>query len=249
MNPLAGCVPSVPTGEKLIAGSPQFSEMEKMGTAQLAYCGFVLVAGGLGERLGYNGRFRIAELLMLLARGEGRMTGWRAGIKVALPLYIVEREMCFLELYLSHISTMQSMHGNGRKLPVAIMTSDDTHALTLDLLKKRAFFGMPESQITIMKQNKVPAMLDATARFAGKDGRIDTKPHGHGDVHTLLHQHAIDAWAAAGVKWVVFFQDTNGPIFRAIPAVLGVSSKLDLAVNSVCVPRTPGGTPRCTIIM
>lgn len=159
---------------------------------------------------------------------------------MALPLYIAEREMCFLELYLSHISTMQEMHGKGRALPVAIMTSDDTHALTLQLLKKRAFFGMPESQITIMKQNKVPAMLDATARFAGKDGSIDTKPHGHGDVHTLLHQHAIDAWAAAGIKWVVFFQDTNGPIFRSMAAVLGVSNKLNLAVNSVCVPRTPG---------
>jgi UDP-sugar pyrophosphorylase len=159
---------------------------------------------------------------------------------VALPLYIVEREMCFLELYLSHISTIQAMHGNGRQLPVAIMTSDDTHALTVELLKKRNFFGMPEGQITIMKQNKVPAMLDATAKFAGKDGKIDTKPHGHGDVHTLLHQHAIGAWAKTGVKWVVFFQDTNGPIFRSMAAVLGVSSKLNLAANSVCVPRTPG---------
>jgi hypothetical protein len=28
-------------------------------------------------------------------------------------------------------------------------------------------FGMAEGQITLMKQNKVPAMLDAEARFAG----------------------------------------------------------------------------------
>ena len=34
----------------------------------------------------------------------------------------------------------------------------------------------------------------------GKDGRIDTKPHGHGDVHTLLLQHGcVDAWSAAGL--------------------------------------------------
>lgn len=45
----------MPTGEKLVAGSPEFNEMEKAGTAELAYCGFVLVAGGLGERLGYDG--------------------------------------------------------------------------------------------------------------------------------------------------------------------------------------------------
>jgi len=61
-----------------------------------------------------------------------------AGIKVALPLYIVEREMCFLELYLAHIASMQRMHGQGRVLPIAIMTSDDTHDLTERLLAAKA---------------------------------------------------------------------------------------------------------------
>ena len=28
--------------------------MEKIGLEELTYCGFVLIAGGLGERLGYN---------------------------------------------------------------------------------------------------------------------------------------------------------------------------------------------------
>ena len=60
------------------------------------------------------------------------------GIKVALPLYIVEREMCFLELYLAHIASMQRMHGQGRVLPIAIMTSDDTHDLTVRLLADKA---------------------------------------------------------------------------------------------------------------
>ena len=217
INPLAGCVPAVPTGEKLRVGTPEFTRMETLGAEEIGFCGFVLVAGGLGERLGYP------------------------GIKVALPLYIAERDICYLELYLSHISTMQRQHGKGRQIPVAIMTSDDTHLLTIQLLQKHHYFGMPESQITIMKQNKVPAMLDVSAKFAGKDGAIDTKPHGHGDVHTLLHQHGcVDAWSAAGNKWVVFFQDTNGPIFRAVTAVVGVSKALGLSVNSVCVPRTPG---------
>ena len=58
INPLAGCVPSVPTGEKLAVGSPEFLEMERLGTAELPFCGFVLVAGGLGERLGYPGTLR-----------------------------------------------------------------------------------------------------------------------------------------------------------------------------------------------
>jgi hypothetical protein len=49
-----------------------------------------------------------------------------------------------------------------------------------------------------------------------------------------------DRGVRAGVKWLVFFQDTNGLIFRSMAAVLGVSKKHDLGANSVCVPRTPG---------
>lgn len=74
-------------------------------------------------------------------RGE---TAGVAGIKVALPLYIVEREMCFLELYLEHIASMQRMHGQGRVLPVAIMTSDDTHDLTIRLLHEKKVWELAE---------------------------------------------------------------------------------------------------------
>jgi hypothetical protein len=41
-------------------------------------------------------------------------------------------------------------------------------------------------------------------------------------------------------RWVVFFQDTNGLVFRAIPAALGVSGEKKLAVNSITVPRVQG---------
>ncbi len=70
-----------------------------------------------------------------MCRRQRRETTGLAGIKVALPLYIVEREMSFLALYLEHIATMQRMHGQGKVLPIAIMTSDDTHDLTIRLLQ------------------------------------------------------------------------------------------------------------------
>mgnify|MGYP003927302185 FL=1 len=157
-----------------------------------------------------------------------------------LPLYLAEREACFLRLYVEHILQLQSK--TGKQIPLAIMTSGDTHAKTVELLKRNNNFGMALGQITIMQQNKVPALKDSQARFAAnEDGTIATKPHGHGDVHTLLHQTGTaKAWQDKGVKWVVFFQDTNGIIFRALPSVLGVSKKNDMDVNSVCVPRTPG---------
>lgn len=52
---------------------------------------------------------------------------------------------------------------------------------------------------------------------------IQRKPHGHGDVHALLHSTGlVKKWQKNGVKWVCFFQDTNGLVFRALPAALGM---------------------------
>lgn len=56
---------------------------------------------------------------------------------------------------------------------------------------------------------------------------IQQKPHGHGDVHALLHSTGlVKQWQKNGVQWVCFFQDTNGLVFRALPAALGKQSML-----------------------
>ena len=99
------------------------------------------------------------------------------------------------------------------KIPLAIMTSEDTHALTLDLLERNDYFGASRDQITLMKQEKVPCLMDNDARLAVKDDdpyKLALKPHGHGDVHSLLHTSGLlSKWMSQGKKWVVFFQDTS----------------------------------------
>jgi UDP-sugar pyrophosphorylase len=130
----------------------------------------------------------------------------------------------------------------GWKVPLAIMTSDDTKTLTEELLHRNNLFGLDASQLTIMKQEKVPAMLDNDARFALEGTRLllETKPHGHGDVHTLLYQHNLTKqWSEQGIKWVVFFQDTNPLIFRSVIPVVGVSSEQDFEMNTVGIRRKP----------
>ncbi len=53
-NPLEGWVPSVPKGEAFEVGSEAFLKSEELGLKEVGRCGFILVAGGLGERLGYG---------------------------------------------------------------------------------------------------------------------------------------------------------------------------------------------------
>ncbi|MCO5578435.1 hypothetical protein L7F22_032277 [Adiantum nelumboides] len=57
--------------------------------------------------------------------------------------------------------------------------------------------------------------------------------------HTLakLYGAVLEAEEKEGIEWVLFFQDTNGLLFKAIPPALGVSAQKDLDVNSLAVPR------------
>lgn len=219
VNPFEGCTPSVPEGESLDYGSEEFREFERVGIEAAGEAAFVLVAGGLGERLGYS------------------------GIKVALPSESASNT-CFLQLYIESILALQAkaqVAHPGRTLPLAIMTSDDTHSATQSLLGRNNYFGAKSDQIVLIKQEKVACISDNEGRLAldpKNNFRIQTKPHGHGDVHMLLHQSGIaQKWKSSGLQWVCFFQDTNVQAFRSIPVALGVSSRRNFAVNSLAVPR------------
>ena len=211
-------MPSVPEGERLDFGSAAFIELEDRGLVEAGRTGFVLVAGGLGERLGYS------------------------GIKVSLPTECATGR-CYLDLYISSILAIQAAHAPaGQRLPLAIMTSDDTHARTEALLIEHNYFGADPTQITLLKQEKVACLADGDARLAlePEDAfRVQTKPHGHGDVHMLLHSSGLARrWREErGLRWVAFFQDTNAQLFRALPAALGVSAARGFAFNSLAVPR------------
>jgi len=222
-NPFEGFTPKKPSGIALNLGDAKFIEMEEAGMKVIGKSAFCIVAGGLGERLGYN------------------------GIKVELP-YETVTETCYLGLYCKHILSLQArarkMGDKDCILPLAIMTSGDTNEKTVALLKANNDFGMAPGQIIIVKQEKVPTLNDNNASLVLKSDdpfTLQTKPHGHGDVHMLLHEAGLaKKWAEEGRKYLMFFQDTNGLVFHAAPAAFGVSATMGFEVNSLTVPRRPG---------
>jgi len=123
------------------------------------------------------------------------------------------------------------------------MTSGDTNAKTVALLKANNNFGMDPDQITIVQQGQgVPALSDNDATIAldpDDQHRVLAKPHGHGDIHALLHSHGVaKRWLSElNMQYVVFFQDTNGLAFHCLPLAIGVSDELGLTMNSIAVPR------------
>ena len=94
------------------------------------------------------------------------------------------------------------------KIPLAIMTSGDTDGPTRELLSKHDNFGLDNDQITIVMQDKVAALKDGNAGLALDDDdrwSVQTKPHGHGDVHHLLYREGLVEQVAKRGKKVCHF--------------------------------------------
>lgn len=230
-NPFTDFESSVPAGESLSYDSPvpdshtgmTFSEAEQSGLTGIADVAFVLVAGGLGERLGYS------------------------GIKLSLETNLLTN-ISYLELYCRYIQAIQRMaeKNSGKKdvrIPLVIMTSGDTDPATRQLLADNNNFGFEDGQVQIVCQDKVAALKDGSAGLSiGADRwEIETKPHGHGDVHHLLFREGfVDKWEEEGRKHVVFLQDTNALVINSILPTLGVSIAKGFHMNSICIPRLAG---------
>lgn len=218
---LEGYTAEVPQGITLQPGAQEMVDAERQGYAAMHECALVLLAGGLGERLGYS------------------------GIKIALPAEITTGR-CYLQSYIDALLALQSASdmAPGQLLPLVIMTSPDTHGKALDLLARNGHFGADPSQILVVMQEQVPALGDSEAHMvlhAEDSTQVLTKPHGHGDVHRLLlTTGTLARLQEQGFKWLYFFQDTNALAMKPLAATLGLSVTNQLDMATMAVPRKPG---------
>lgn len=214
-NPFEGCTPVRPDLADLSGFGEEYDKAEAVGLKCFAETAVILVAGGLGERLGYH------------------------GIKLDIPV-----EVTTGTTYLAHFASviLAASSRLGRKIPLVIMTSRETNEGTRATLAANRNFGLAADQIIILCQELVPALSDVAGHLA-LEGKYELvlKPHGHGDIHMLLHTSgAAKKLAASGVRHLLFIQDTNGQVFNAALAAIGVSELHGYDFNSVAVNRIPG---------
>lgn len=134
-NPFDEFKPEVPTGVYLKPGEKELDHFEKEGTKELHKTGFVLIAGGLGERLGYS------------------------GIKIDLPVCTIAKDYSYLKYYAQYVLSCTERalpyvpEADRAKfyVPLAIMVSDDTKDRTIALLEKNNYFGLKKEHVDIMK--------------------------------------------------------------------------------------------------
>ncbi len=217
VNPFSGYQPEQPDTVDLTSLDDTYSEYEDVAMKNMDKIAVALVAGGLGERLGYP------------------------GIKLNIPVETLT-ETTYIQHYSTVILAMELRTGKPGSVPMIIMTSRDSHEKTMTALTENNFFGLQESQVTILKQELVPAIADNDGHIAMHGPySVTLKPHGHGDIHMLMHTSGTaERLITDGKQHLLFIQDTNGQVFNAAFAAIGASIKHNLDFNSVAVNRIPG---------
>ncbi|MDX9868345.1 MAG: UDPGP type 1 family protein, partial [Kiritimatiellia bacterium] len=167
----------------------------------------LLVAGGQGSRLGY----------------EGPKGAYGIGPVSDLPLfYFHARKLVRLaRLY-------------GRPVPFYIMTSEVNDAATRACFEDHNYFGLHPDDVIFFKQGLWPALDEAGRLILETPGRIFMSPDGHGGTLTALDRNGcLQDMAARGIRSVFYFQVDNPLVEIADPAFVGlhVLCRADLSLK------------------
>jgi len=173
-----------------------------------------LAAERAGEAL--LGAGRVAALVV--AGGQGSRLGFD-GPKGAFPIGPVSDRSLF-EIQAQKIRNVR--HHTGQALPWCVMTSPATDAATRDFFQRSAFFGLPEQDVLFFRQGVVPSMDFDGRLILEAPGRIFENPDGHGGCLTaLLGSGVLDELERRGVDTIFYYQVDNPLVRICDPVYLG----------------------------
>jgi UDP-N-acetylglucosamine/UDP-N-acetylgalactosamine diphosphorylase len=163
--------------------------------------GIILVAGGSGTRLGFEGP------------------------KGTFPIGPVSSASLF-QIHAEKIIALGKRHG--RSLPLYIMTSPENHESTIAFFEQHNQFGL--ERVRFFTQGQMPAIDRSTGKLllAAKD-RLALSPDGHGGTVAALaargpggRPSCLDELREQGVQTLFYFQVDNPLVRIADPSFIGL---------------------------
>jgi UDP-N-acetylglucosamine/UDP-N-acetylgalactosamine diphosphorylase len=174
--------------------------------------GALLVAGGQGTRLGFEGPKGCFEI----------------GPISKAPLFAI---------HCGKILATERKHNT--VIPFYIMTSEANDKDTRDFFKKNNYFGLCADRVRFFIQGMWPALWPDGRILMDKPGHIFTGPDGHGGILAALKTKGmLDDMANRGLKTLSYFQVDNPLVEITDPAFIGIHTerKADMSVK-VCAKR------------
>jgi UDP-N-acetylglucosamine/UDP-N-acetylgalactosamine diphosphorylase len=146
-------------------------------------CGCLLVAGGQGTRLRFEGP------------------------KGMCPVTMVKHKTLY-QLFAEKIeaASKQVQH----HLPLAIMTSPATHLPTVNFFEKNQFFNLRREQLSFFSQKSFPLLDDEANLFLEEKGCIAEGPDGNGlSLKYFVDSGLWDSWYSKGIRYLNYIVIDN----------------------------------------
>jgi UDP-N-acetylglucosamine/UDP-N-acetylgalactosamine diphosphorylase len=176
--------------------------------------GVILVAGGQGSRLGYEGP------------------------KGCYPVGPVSDASLF-EIHSRKILAFEKKYNT--EIPFYIMTSIVNNGETIEFFEANNYFGLSKERVKFFTQGLWPAMTKDGKIILDKKNHIFMSPDGHGGLLRALKERGMfEDMRKRGVKTLFFFQVDNPLVNICDPAFLGchIANNADMSVK-VCEKRDP----------
>jgi len=176
--------------------------------------GALLVAGGQGSRLGF----------------EGPKGAYSIGPLSGSSLF---------EIHARKILAMERRYAT--RIPFYIMTSQANDAATRDFFAEHSYFGLKQERVLFFTQGMWPALDSDGKILLEAPGRIFMSPDGHGGTISALRDHGMfDDMARRGIQSLFYFQVDNPLVEIADPQFIGLHLKEGADVSTkVCKKREP----------
>lgn len=173
--------------------------------------GAVLLAGGMGTRLGSDAPKGVYN------------------IGITKELYIFE---CLFN------NLMDITRIAGNSVHLFIMTSDKNHEATVGFLKEKAFFGYDEDYVHFFMQEMAPASDYNGKVYLEEKWKISTSPNGNGGWYSSMAKWGmLDIVKENGIEWLNVFAVDNVLQRIADPVFIGATKTAGCSVGSKVIKK------------
>lgn len=173
--------------------------------------GAVLLAGGMGTRLGSDdpkGMYNIGKT----------------------------RELYIFECLMNNL--LEVVHRTDTWIHLFIMTSDKNHQSTTTFLKEHDFFGYKEEYIHFFQQAMAAATDYNGKIYLEEKGKLSTSPNGNGGWFVSLRNAGLlDVIHEKGIEWLNIFAVDNVLQRIADPCFIGATIEKNCAVGAKVVRK------------
>jgi len=176
--------------------------------------GVILVAGGQGTRLGFDGP------------------------KGCYPLGPLTN-MTLFEIHARKIRALEGRYGGA--VPFYIMTSQTNDEPTKRYFKDHAYFGLRPENVTFFTQAMLPALRPDGSAILDRPDHIFVSPDGHGGtLAALARTGCLEDMRRRGLRTMFYFQVDNALVQIADPAFIGLHILRESEMSlKVCAKRDP----------